>query len=291
MLFDADSLHGRITVFTGFGKGSGKTTFFCAATLEARKTGPVGLFTIGLEANPGKPPATHVEPGDVVITTVPLLRASDASLDIIEALPGRSALGRLCVCCARRAGPVGLVGPEHFSQLESAIEVIQQKNLVKTLLVDGAAGRITQAGTLRDAQFIYCAQIDPANFSRATENMELLSKLADLPLDGLDKTESAKDRAKNKFHVEGPLTDSVLEAIPKEISRLSIGTFSDCFLDAALFNRASQRFCITVRRRVPLLGFAVALKNIKREKLLAALPFAASLLITNPFEPFEHGAA
>jgi len=278
MFPNVDFLSGRLTVFTGFGKGSGKTTLFGAAVAEAQKTGPVGIFTIGLDGANGQSPVIQVRPKDVLITSIPLARSSYASLDIIEALPGRSAIGRLCLARSVRAGAVALVGPEHFSQLVSAIDFIRENKLVNSMLIDGAAGRITQVSALPDSQFLYCAQVDTANFRRVAENIELISVLLSLPLDDYEQKTGAKLR------VEGPLTVPVLESIPKEVRQISIGTFSDCFLDAVSFKRASQRLKISVRRHIPLLGFVVALRNINREIFLDAVPSASSRIIFNPFE-------
>jgi len=279
-----DSLQGRVTVFTGLGKGSGKTTLFSAAAAEAQRVGSVGVFTIGFDGAGDKSSAIQIAPGDIVITSLALARAAGARLDIIEVLPGRSAIGRLCLGRSVRAGAVTLVGPEHLSQLVSAIDAIRQKNLAKTVLIDGAAGRITHIGVLPDSQFIYCAQADTANFRRVAENIELISKLADLPLNPLDPPDDEGRATTGKLHIKGPLTVSMLETIPKETTHISIETLSDCFLDPASFNRASQRFEITVRRRIPLLGFAITLRNIKRETFLETIPSASSRIIFNPFE-------
>jgi hypothetical protein len=279
-----DSLQGRTTVFTGFGKGSGKTTALQFALAEARKAGSVAVFTIGYSVSGGKAQTMQIAPGDIVITTVALARATSASLNIIEAMPGRSAIGHLCIGRAVRTGEVALVGPEHFSQLTWAIDFVRENNLAKTVLVDGAGARITHAGALQGAQIVYCACVDAANFQRVAANIEMIAKLADLPVD--DPSESAS-LGRSKLDIEGPLTASALDAVPEGIEQLSIETFSDCFLDPASFARASQRYKIAVRRRVPLLGFSVALKNVEREAFLNAVPKAMSRVYWAGF--LEHG--
>ena len=84
---------------TGFEKGSGKTTFLNALLPVARKAGPVALFSVGvdgtLKARDGAhAPDVRVEAGDVVLTTDLFAHASSARLEVLEALPGRSVLGR-----------------------------------------------------------------------------------------------------------------------------------------------------------------------------------------------------
>jgi hypothetical protein len=222
---------------------------------------------------------------DAVITTAPLARTAGAGLEVIGALPGRSAVGRLCVCRAVRAGTVALVGPEHLGQLASAIEMVRQENLVESVLVDGAAGRLTQAGALPDAQVVYCAMADGSNLLRVAENIELVSRLADLPVEDIGESGESGGQGANgangasgapqTLRLEGPLTPSVLDGLPKGTTHVSIGSLSDCFLDAPSFERAARRMEITVRRQIPLLRFAVALKDVKREAFLAAAPSAA----------------
>ena len=287
-----DALPGRVTVFAGLGKGAGKTTAVSAARAAlCRLSSPVGLFTIGFD----KGQAMRVSPGDVVITSVPLARAAEARLEIIESMPGRSAIGQLCLARAVRAGAVSIAGPEHLSQLAWAIELALKDGLVTSVLVDGAVGRMTQAGALPRAQFVYCATADAANYTRVAAQVEMVSALADLPLDMETGASMDADRDRSvSFHsarspksayilrVDGPLTESVLDSIPKETTHISMETFCDCFLSTAAFNRASQRYHLMVRKRVPLLGFAVALKNVKKRDFLDAAPSVSSSVVFNP---------
>jgi len=282
-----DAIKNRVTVFAGAEKGCGKTAAFRAMALKVQGRGPVALFTIGFGASntapqergkaahptpdaAAEPPTVRVGQGDIVITTVPLARAAEARLEVMDALPGRSAIGPLCVCRAVRGGGVTLVGPETFGQLASTIEFVRREGLAESVLVDGAAGRLTQAGALPDAQIAYCAKADGSNHLRVAENIELISRLADLPLE-----EDIEHGKQGCLCLEGPLTASVMDGLGKDITHVSIGSFSDCFLDAPSFGRAARRIMITVRRRIPLLCFAVALKDIKPQAFLAAAPSAA----------------
>jgi RecA/RadA recombinase len=276
------SMRRRVTVIAGHEKGSGKTTFFNAALAEAQKYGPVGAFTIGFEGAKASPSMTKVGPGDVIITTITLARTAEARLEIIEALSGRSAIGPLCVARAMRGGSASLVGPEGFSQLAAAIEFAQSNGLVESILIDGAAGRLTQAGAIPNAQLAYCVRADSSNYRKAASNIEMIASLAALPLDAFDAPQA------DALKIDGPLTSTLIETIKPETTKLSINTFCDCFLDEASFRRALQRFTISVRRRVPLLCFVIALMNIKRETFLDAAPMASNLSL---FDPLKIGAA
>ena len=121
-----DGVAGSVTAVTGFEKGSGKTAFLCLALPRARAIGPVAVFTIGVDGRltgraGGRSPEIRVEPGDIVMTTETFARSSGARFEVMETVPGRTALGRLFVGRARRAGSVTLVGSEHFSALAKAI--------------------------------------------------------------------------------------------------------------------------------------------------------------------------
>ncbi|MCL1908139.1 MAG: hypothetical protein FWG12_02075 [Holophagaceae bacterium] len=272
-----DSLLDRITVFAGLGKGAGKTTALCAAMARVHSVESVAIFTIGFEGERAE--AIKVERGDVVITSATLARPSSAGLEIIEVLPGLSAVGKLSICRVVRGGDVTLVGPEHLSQLAWAIEFVCDKGYTKTILVDGAAGRITQAGALRNCQLVYCARADGADYRGVADKVELVARLADLPLDDFG---SVDDNC--IFRVDGPLTSGVVDGLHKDITGISIDTFTDCFLDSASFRNVLQRYKVCVRRRISLLGFVVGLKNVSREVFSGLAPSATSKIVFDLFE-------
>jgi len=271
-------MQGRVTVIAGQGKGCGKTTFFNAALIEAQKHGSIGAFTIGFEGAKANPATTKLRQGDVIITTAALVRAAEARLEVVEALGGRSAIGSLCIARAVRGGAASLVGPEHFSQLAAAIEFVRGGGLVETILIDGAASRLTQAGAIPNAQLVYCARADLANHVRIAKHLEMVAALAALPLD-IEETPQA-----DALRIDGPLTSALIESIPPETPKLSIDTFCDCFLDEAALRRAAKSFSISVRRRVPLLGFVVALMNVGRDAFLEAAPQVPGMIFFNPLE-------
>lgn len=68
-----DGAVGAVTAVTGFEKGSGKTTFLNHALPFLRQSGPVAIFTIGVDGAlkakdlSGTPPEITIEPGDVVM--------------------------------------------------------------------------------------------------------------------------------------------------------------------------------------------------------------------------------
>jgi hypothetical protein len=273
-----EGLAGAVTAVTGFEKGSGKTTFLGLALPFARVSGPVALFTIGVDgaqkAREGNAPPGEiaVEPGDLVLTAEGFARASSARFEILDALPGRTALGPLLLGRARRPGTVTLVGAEHLSLLARAIAQVREEGWASTVLVDGAVNRITQVGALGDLQFVFTARVDPRNLDRAAGRMRALAALAELPLAG--------EEDRDALALEGPLTAQALQDLPRNVRSLRVEDFTRIFLEPPELRRTLERYRVSVRRACRLLGFHVSLRGLSRDRLVDALgPLAAPRLL------------
>ena len=275
-----DGVAGAVTAVTGFEKGSGKTTFLNLALPYARAAGSAAIFTIGvdggLKAREGKVPGGEifVEPGDVVMTTEAFARASNARFEVLEAVPGRSALGQLLLGRAMRAGSVTLVGTEHLSTLAQLVARVREEGWAQSVLVDGAVNRITQVAALGQLQFAFTVRVDPSTLDRAVARIRSLHALAALP-EGLDADQ----------HLAGPITPAALLALPEGTSSFSAEDFTKFFLEPQDLHRALGRYRCVVRRRLDLLCFAVILRGVDRAGFLSALgPEAAASVFFNPFE-------
>jgi len=280
---------GAVTAVTGFERGSGKTAFLSLALPHARRAGPVAIFTIGSDAGaPGGRTATRlrVEPGDVVLTSEPLARASQARFEILQAVPGRTALGRLLLGRARRGGSVGLVGAEHLSALSQALQQVLQEGWAHSALIDGAVSRVTQIAALDPRveggaawpfQFVYTVRVERGNLARVTARMQVLDRLAGLPLDvGADP---------DLLRLEGPLTSEGLRALPQGTEAFSLEDFTKVFVEPPEFLRALDHYRVLVRRSFRLLCFAVTLRDLTRSEFLQALGSRTSpRVLFNPYE-------
>ena len=274
---------GAVTAITGFEKGSGKTTFLNYALPLVRKAGPVAVFTIGVDGalkartQSAPPPEIRVEKGDLVMTTDRFARAATASFEILEALPGRSSLGRLFLGRAQRAGSVTLVGSEHLSVLAELIQQIRQEGWAASVLVDGAVNRITQVAALGDLGFAFTARIDRGNLARAAARIRSLALLAALPVE--------PEPSPDVLRIEGPLLVGHLAEFPEGTRRISVEDFTKVFLEPQEFQRALSRLEIGVRRGFRLLCFAVTLRNLSRSEFLQAVgeDLEGSILF-NPLE-------
>jgi hypothetical protein len=274
---------GAVTAITGFEKGSGKTTFLNYALPLVRRSGPVAVFTIGVDGalkardSAAPPPAIHVEAGDLVMTTDAFARAATARFEILEAIPGRSTLGKLFLGRAVRRGSVTLVGCEHLSVLADKITQVRQEGWATSVLVDGAVNRLTQVSALGELGFVFTVRIDRGNLHRAAARMQNLHRLAGLPV--------VVDPSADTLRIEGPLDPSRLTELAPEVRGISVEDFTKVFLEPAELARALQRLEFSVRRGFRLICFAVALRDVSRDELLRALgePLQESLLF-NPYE-------
>ncbi|GEM_PF-1010625 len=287
---------GAVTAITGFEKGSGKTAFLSLALPHARQAGPVALFTIGSDgalssSNRSRSAGIRVEPGDVVLTTEPLARASESRFEVLHTVPGRVSLGRLVLGRARRGGRVTLVGAEHFSALSQALSLVRAEGWAASALIDGAVARMTQIAALpgwapagpestRPAgglQFAFAVRADRGNLTQVAARIRLLDRLADLPLDD--------GRDPDVLRLEGPLTSEGLRALPQGTTAVSLEDFTKVFVEPPEFLRALEVRRVLVRRAFHLLCFAVILRDLSRQAFLEALgPHGAPRLLFNPYE-------
>ncbi len=274
---------GAVTAITGFEKGSGKTTFLNYALPLVRQAGPVAVFSIGVDgalkarATSAPPPEIRVEAGDLVMTTDAFARAATARFEILEAIPGRSTLGRLFLGRALRGGTVTLVGSEHLSVLAELIAQIRREGWAASVLVDGAVSRITQVAALGDLGFVFTARIDRGNLQRAAARIRNLGLLAALPVEPHPSPEVLR--------IEGPLLPAHLTDLPKGTQRLSVEDFTKVFLEPAELERTLRHLAISVRREFRLLCCAVALRDITRAEFLQAVGESlGDAILFNPFE-------
>lgn len=287
-----ESLAGATTAVTGFEKGSGKTTFLGSCLPVLRPHGPVALFTIGMDGAQkhregqrgglAAPSEIHVEPGDIVLTTEGMARASSARFEILDALSGKSALGRLMLARAQRLGSVTLVGCEHLSQLATCIQQIRQEALAHTILVDGAVNRITQVGALSEDPslgFVFTLRVDPSNLARVVRKVQDLISLNRVPLLEHPSADSSR------LILDGPLTPTGLSNLPDGIQEISLEDFTKVFLEGMELRRFLSRYGCTFRQTLKLRGFVVVTRNMSFERFMEALgPEHQNLIYSNPLQ-------
>jgi len=191
MNFAYDSLSGNVNFVSGPEKNCGKTSFMVAALTAWRKQHPEqnpALMTVGYDGETRdllsgvRKPAVPVCAGDFFITTERFLRSSGCAAEIVDVVPGSTALGRCCMARAQRDGMAALVGPEGNSAVAAAIGLLRENCPDRTIMVDGAINRITQLASVPDARLIYVLRVDRSSLNRSLERLQRLSLLLRLPL-------------------------------------------------------------------------------------------------------------
>jgi hypothetical protein len=281
-MMELKGIAGAVTAVTGFEKGSGKTTFLNHALPIARTAGPVAAFTIGVDGSLKAReagvtvPEIRVEPGDIVLTTEGFARASGGRFEVLETLPGRTALGRLMVGRTVRAGSITLVGCEHFSLLADIIVRVRQEGWAQSVLVDGAVNRITQVSALGDVRFAFTVRADRSNLTKVSARVRAVTELSSLPVDSTGA---------GALTIEGPITTESLKTLPEGTTAISVEDFTKFFLDPSELFRALERYRFSVRKAFELLCFSITLRDVSRQEFLQAVGLqAGERILFNPYE-------
>lgn len=286
---------GRVTFVTGAEKHCGKTTFMNRAAQLARRGAAVegrqgpALLTVGYDGEArdflsgARKPAVPVEAGDIIVTTERF--AKPCCPEVLEVLPGSTALGRLCIVRAHRAATVALVGPEGNSLVGWAVRHIVDEALAGTVFVDGAINRITQAASVAGARFVYTLRVDGSSLGRSLAQVRRIAALVNLPV--ITNVEQAMAGSLAPVTFDGALTSETAARLPVEARAVAVEDFTKVFLadqELAAFRRGRALY---VRRSIEFGGFVVMCRGVSdgefRERL--ADDAVSALLAFNPYEP------
>ena len=310
MLDKAEDFMGRVTFVTGPEKHCGKTTFMNRAAELVRRSAdrPAGrgpaLLPVGYDGEArdflsgARKPAVPGAAGDVVVTTERFARP--CSPEILDVLPGSTALGRLCVVRARRAATVALVGPEGNSLVGWAVRRIVDEELADTVFVDGAINRITQTASIAGARFVYALRVDGSGLDRAVARVRRMATLVRLPLaagaaeiagdpGAMDELESPT----GMYFLEGALTAETMAGLPKRFRSIVVEDFTKVFLSDSELAAFMRERSLSVRRRIEFGGFVVACRGIPDCDFADRLgdDSIAALVAYNPYEAARRRAA
>lgn len=298
MLPDPERFLYGINLITGPGAGCGKTMFAKAIAVSLRNAGHrFALISVGLEGTGGvrgnhgatgnqtnndsfAAEIRHgksqmiVNAGEVFVTSAAFMESSTCLPEILDVLPGSSALGRLVIARASRCGSAILAGPEQNEYLSWATKRILDEKWAATIIVDGALNRITQAASLRSARLFYAVRAGRSDYLSVARKMRHLHHIAGLP--HIDELADNSGSGNKIFHVEGPLTPSTLGAVPGEARIIVVRDFSKIFLDEAEMALLERKRKLALGAKVEFGGFSVVLRNLSREEFMDALGGALS---------------
>lgn len=295
MRLDVRDFLGRVTFITGPEKDCGKTSLLNACLALARGAGERPAFLgIGFDGEARdslsglRKPRIEARTGEIFVTAEPYLRASRCLPEVLDVLPGSTALGRLAIARARRAGAVTIVGPERNELAAWALARIRDEGWARTVLVDGAINRITQVAAFDGARFVFSLRVSPADLGRQARRLRLVSTLLRLP--ALDKDSAGIVTGPAGFpeplhFLEGPLTLESAERVPREAATVVVDDFTKIFLDGqdlAAFRRGRT---LAVRNRVDFGGFVVVLRDLGEDAFRKAVADEETLALVS-FNPY-----
>jgi len=247
------------TFVMGNRKNAGKTTFLNWALNQVRKVDQPAFGTIGIDGESNDQidgrtkPVIHAVKGDAIVTSYPMINKSKGLFSIEKALPINTPLGQLVIAKTIRNGNIELVGPEHNEQLQAVINYLKNELHYQTILIDGAASRLTPVSTINDSGFYYLLNIDRRNIKKALEQMQLLSvcsQFEHIPAN------------KNPYQIEGALTALKLNTIPTGVEAVAINDLTSVFLNFQQLNRLMEHTCVYVKNKLNLKGFVIVLKDV-----------------------------
>lgn len=292
-MFDTQKLAGSLLFVSGPEKNCGKTTTMLALAADLRRDQPerpLALLTVGYDGEArdllsgARKPAVTVAAGDYFVTTERFLRAAGLCAEIVDTVPGATALGRCCIARAGRPGLVALVGPEGNSAVALALERLRELAPDATILVDGAINRITQLSGINGAKLIYALRIDQTGLDRNLDRLRRLSLLLQLP------SVATLEAQTPCVHVPGALTRESLARLVaagsvSQISALAVDDFTKVFLDLAELRALLRERGLFVRAAVSCAAVVTIARglNDRRIRELLADSYLESLLVTNPY--------
>ena len=258
------------TFIMGNKKNAGKTTFMNLALNHIRKRATPALCSVGLDGERNDlidgrtKPFVLTEEGDLVVTTYPMIRKSEAQLKLLKVFPYHTVLGQLVIAQTVRKGNIELVGPDNNKQLNEVLSYIKNELGCKTIVIDGAANRITPVSSSDDSSFFYVVNADRKNLDKAIDSMKLLSFTS-----GCKSLDQLKDKETHSiFYVEGALTYNKTLTIPKESNVVVVENFSSVFLTYKQLVQLCKNKKLIVKKISKLMGFVVILKDVEEEELM-----------------------
>jgi hypothetical protein len=283
-----DQLVNKTTFLVGNKKNAGKTTFLNYALMQLREVVQPAFFTIGIDGEASDllfetlKPKVYTEIGDYVVTSGLMINKSDGLFEIIHVFPYKTVLGRLVLAKTLRSGNIELVGSEDNKQLAEIVAYLRNEEHINTIIIDGAASRLTQVASIKNSCFYYIIKLDPKSINSDINKLRTIALLSKLRcIDKIDDVEN-----KIVFEIKGALTESKLSMIPEDCDILLIDDFTKIFLDFSQVIELTGKLEIAYKTPYQLVSFVVILKDIMKEDFLKILENnnIEETILFNPYE-------
>ncbi|MCU4175674.1 hypothetical protein [Carboxylicivirga sp. N1Y90] len=230
---------------------------------QIRKVEAPAFATIGVDGEGNdlidgraKPLITTL-PGDYLVTTRPLLDKSNGLFELLKVFPYKTVLGQLVVAKTLRGGTIELVGPENNAQLSDIIDFLKNEIKCQTIVIDGAANRLTPVSAISEAGFFYVQYVDKRNMNKALENLKLLCLSASFPI--YDKSQK-----ETPYKIDGALTANKISTIPDKTKTISINNLTSVFLPFKQLKALSQKHNILAENNCKLNAFVLVTKDVEK---------------------------
>ena len=291
----AKTFKDRVTFIIGSKKNAGKTAFLNYALESLRPETDVAYLSVGVDGERtdavfGNPkPQIHARKGDLLVTAETALPGSEASFEILNVYPSGTTLGRLVLLRTLREGRVELIGPENNTQLSGVLSDLE-KHKAGTILVDGAADRITQAASHKKAHLAYVARVEPENLQSALDNIKLVYAASKTPKYGNCEQLFAAEgpalmRLGDRVLVRGAVTRSKLEGLLRTDKELIFEDLTKLFITYAEWSGLEKKYTVYFAVKLELSAFIVNLYNVSNEDFLRKLdnPGLETKIVFNPY--------
>jgi hypothetical protein len=284
-----EQLLNKTTFLVGNKKNAGKTTFLNYALAQLREVVRPAFFTIGIDGEANDlifdtpKPKIYTETGDYVVTSSLMINKSDALFEIIHVFPYKTVLGRLALAKTLRSGTIELVGSEDNKQLAEIVDYLRNEENINTIIIDGAASRVTQVASIKNSYFYYIIKLDQKSINSDINKLRTIAFISKFR--GFDKIEDLEN--KKVFEVKGALTASKLSTIPEDCDILLLNDFTKIFLDFSQVTELTKKLEIVYKIPYQLVAFVVILKDIMKEDFVKIVE-SHNLKETILYNPYEY---
>jgi hypothetical protein len=283
-----EQLVNKTTFLVGNKKNAGKTTFLNYALTQLREVVQPAFFTIGIDGEASDlildtpKPKVYTETGDYVVTSGLMINKSDALFEIIHVFPYKTVLGRLVLAKTLRSGNIELVGSEDNKQLAEIVAYLRNEEHINTIIIDGAASRVTQVASIKNSYFYYIIKLDQKSINSDINKLRTIALISKFR--GIDKIEDTENKI--VFEIKGALTESKLSMIPEDCDILLLNDFTKIFLDLSQVTELSGKLEIAYKIPYQLVFFVVILKDMMKEDFVRILENhnIEETILYNPYE-------
>ena len=292
----ASRCRGRDLLLLGQSKGSGKSTAvdILAQYLQA-EAGGVALLSIscertlkgGQELPEGE---FRLRGGEIVLTTLAHIKRAHLPVEILEVFPARRNLGGLVLGRVQRPGRLSLVGPEHLSELERIVNFVRQRQLARTVLIDGASHRLTPAAAWEGLDFLLTLRLEPHTLESNCAPLALWEWAAQTPVVTDLKWRESYAPLEGAVDWQGPLSSAQLANLPPRWRYLRLEDVSKLFLTPNERRALASQGQIFWARPLRPLAILVGASHLSPAQLLEwAGQFPHLPLFLQPLASTAHG--